>query len=78
MSGLHCSIKYSGGAFWLSDLGSTHGTWLMLDEDDGCGIEIGDVLRMGSTTFSIYGRMGTRYEGGCFPGDCIDECCAVQ
>jgi pSer/pThr/pTyr-binding forkhead associated (FHA) protein len=51
VSGLHCHLSYEGGDVFVTDLGSSNGTFVqLLDETD---LKNGDVLLMGQQLFRV-------------------------
>jgi pSer/pThr/pTyr-binding forkhead associated (FHA) protein len=51
VSGLHCRIALDGGQTYLTDLGSSNGTFLRLREE--IVVENGDILLMGQQLFRV-------------------------
>eukprot|EP01029_Cantina_marsupialis_P019487 TRINITY_DN4524_c3_g3_i1.p1 TRINITY_DN4524_c3_g3~~TRINITY_DN4524_c3_g3_i1.p1 ORF type:complete len:1568 (-),score=463.11 TRINITY_DN4524_c3_g3_i1:451-5154(-) len=52
----HCLIEYRNGRYWLSDLGSTTGTFLKLRAQHEYILEAGDVLQFGNSECQVYVR----------------------
>lgn len=82
---LHAAITHVDGAWYLSDVGSRDGTFLLL-ADRGAAVDIGDRLRVGRTELTLYVRP-TRATGddlacneacvlGCL--DCCVEACSCS
>lgn len=51
VSGLHCRLSWEGGRLMLTDLGSSNGTFLRLNEETD--VRAGDVLLMGQQLFRV-------------------------
>lgn len=51
VSGLHCHISFEDGEAWVTDLGSSNGTFIQLVEETALGN--GDVLLMGQQLFRV-------------------------
>lgn len=51
VSGLHCRISWENGKLWLTDLGSSNGSFFRLREETE--IKSGDVLLMGQQLFRV-------------------------
>ncbi len=51
VSGLHCRLSWEGNKLWLTDLGSSNGTFVRIREETD--IRSGDVLLMGQQLFRI-------------------------
>lgn len=51
VSGLHCHVSYENGEVWVTDLGSSNGTFVQLVEDTE--LRNGDVLLMGQQLFRV-------------------------
>jgi len=51
VSGLHCHISYEDGDVWVTDLGSSNGTFVQLVGE--AEISNGDVLLMGQQLFRV-------------------------
>jgi pSer/pThr/pTyr-binding forkhead associated (FHA) protein len=51
VSGLHCHISYEDGDVWVTDLGSSNGTFVQLTEETE--LQNGDVLLMGQQLFRL-------------------------
>ena len=51
VSGLHCRLSWEGSKLWLTDLGSSNGTFVRIREETE--IRSGDVLLMGQQLFRI-------------------------
>jgi pSer/pThr/pTyr-binding forkhead associated (FHA) protein len=51
VSGLHCHVSYEGGEIWVTDLGSSNGTFVQLVEETD--LQNGDVLLMGQQLFRV-------------------------
>ncbi|MGA2451289.1 MAG: FHA domain-containing protein [Polyangiaceae bacterium] len=49
-SGLHCRLSWDGSKLWLTDLGSSNGTFLRISDGE---FRSGDVLLMGQQLFRI-------------------------
>jgi pSer/pThr/pTyr-binding forkhead associated (FHA) protein len=50
VSGLHCRLSWDGQKLFLTDLGSSNGTFLRVAEAD---VRTGDVLLMGQQLFRV-------------------------
>lgn len=51
VSGLHCHVSYENGEIWVTDLGSSNGTFVQLVEETE--LRNGDVLLMGQQLFRV-------------------------
>jgi pSer/pThr/pTyr-binding forkhead associated (FHA) protein len=51
VSGLHCRLSWEGSKLWLTDLGSSNGTFVRIREETE--VRAGDVLLMGQQLFRI-------------------------
>lgn len=51
VSGLHCRLSFEGGRLFLTDLGSSNGTFVRLREE--ADVRSGDVLLMGQQLFRV-------------------------
>ena len=51
VSGLHCRISYQGGKLYITDLGSSNGSFVRLFKETSIGS--GDVLLMGQQLFRV-------------------------
>ena len=51
VSGLHCRLSWEANKLWLTDLGSSNGTFVRIREETD--IRSGDVLLMGQQLFRI-------------------------
>ena len=51
VSGLHCRVTWESGSAWLTDLGSSNGTFLRLEHERE--VVSGDVLLMGQQVFRV-------------------------
>lgn len=51
VSGLHCHLSYEGGKLFLTDLGSSNGTFLRIRSE--VDVHSGDVLLMGQQLFRV-------------------------
>ena len=51
VSGLHCRISYQNGKLFLTDLGSSNGSFVRLYKDTN--VSTGDVLLMGQQLFRV-------------------------
>ena len=51
VSGLHCRLSWDGGRLFLTDLGSSNGTFVRIREETD--VRSGDVLLMGQQLFRV-------------------------
>ena len=53
VSATHASLRFRGNAWWLADMGSTAGTYLLV-EDQGRAVDVGDVYRIAKTELQFF------------------------
>ncbi|MBW7908148.1 MAG: FHA domain-containing protein [Kiritimatiellae bacterium] len=53
VSRIHCGIRLWDGDFYIKDLKSRNGTWINNKKVDVAMLKTGDIIRVGSTTFTF-------------------------